>query len=137
MKKHLKLLSLYFLGFVLSIAPILTYFLLNYDKYVKSIYDGVRLASGGIILACVLLLKVIGKLKMPCAISTLAMIFILSYLLNSIIADLMIFSFLALLGEALDMLVQVLVRRERARLINSKIATETAKEVSKIVNTRV
>jgi hypothetical protein len=137
MKKHLKLLSLYFLGFALSIAPILTYFLLNYDKYVKSTYDGVRLASGGIILACVLLLKVIGKLKMPCAISTLAMIFILSYLLNSIIADLMIFSFLALLGEALDMLVQVLVRRERARLINSKIATETAKEVSKIVNTRV
>lgn len=135
--KHLKIVCLYILGFVLSIAPIFTYFILNYDRYVKSTYDGVRLASGGIILACILLVKITGKLKIPSAVSVFGVIFILSYLLNSIIMDLMIFSFLALLGEICDMVVQIFIRKERARLVNTKIATETAKEISKIVNTRV
>lgn len=135
--KSLKIVCLYLLGFVLSIAPILIYFILNYDRYVKSTYDGVRLASGGVILACILLLKITGKLKIPSAVSVFGVVFVLSYLLNSIIMDLMIFSFLALLGEACDMVVQIFIRRERARAINSKIATETAKEISKIVNTRV
>lgn len=135
--KHLKIVCLYILGFVLSIAPILTYFILNYDRYVKSTYDGVRLASGGIILACILLVKITGKLKIPSAVSVFGVIFVLSYLLNSIIMDLMIFSFLALLGEICDMVVQIFIRKERARLVNTKIATETAKEISKIVNTRV
>ena len=135
--KHLKIVCLYILGFVLSIAPIFTYFILNYDRYVKSTYDGVRLASGGIILACILLVKITGKLKIPSAVSVFGVIFVLSYLLNSIIMDLMIFSFLALLGEICDMVVQIFIRKERARLVNTKIATETAKEISKIVNTRV
>ena len=135
--KHLKIICLYILGFVLSIAPIFTYFILNYDRYVKSTYDGVRLASGGIILACILLVKITGKLKIPSAVSVFGVIFVLSYLLNSIIMDLMIFSFLALLGEICDMVVQIFIRKERARLVNTKIATETAKEISKIVNTRV
>lgn len=135
--KHLKIVCLYILGFVLSVAPILTYFILNYDRYVKSTYDGVRLASGGIILACILLVKITGKLKTPSAVSVFGVIFVLSYLLNSIIMDLMIFSFLALLGEICDMVVQIFIRKERARLVNTKIATETAKEISKIVNTRV
>ncbi|MBQ3590263.1 MAG: hypothetical protein II980_07450 [Clostridia bacterium] len=135
--KHLKIVYLYILGFVLSIAPIITYFILNYDRYVKSTYDGVRLASGGIILACILLVKITGKLKTPSAVSVFGVIFVLSYLLNSIIMDLMIFSFLALLGEICDMVVQIFIRKERARLVNTKIATETAKEISKIVNTRV
>lgn len=135
--KHLKIVCLYILGFVLSIAPIFTYFILNYDRYVKSTYDGVKLASGGIILACILLVKITGKLKIPSAVSVFGVIFVLSYLLNSIIMDLMIFSFLALLGEICDMVVQIFIRKERARLVNTKIATETAKEISKIVNTRV
>ena len=135
--KHLKIVCLYILGFALSIAPIFTYFILNYDRYVKSTYDGVRLASGGIILACILLVKITGKLKIPSAVSVFGVIFVLSYLLNSIIMDLMIFSFLALLGEICDMVVQIFIRKERARLVNTKIATETAKEISKIVNTRV
>lgn len=135
--KHLKIICLYILGFVLSIAPIFTYFILNYDRYVKSTYDGVRLASGGIILACILLVKITGKLKIPSAVSVFGVIFVLSYLLNSIIMDLMIFSFLALLGEICDMVVQIFIKKERARLVNTKIATETAKEISKIVNTRV
>lgn len=135
--KHLKIVCLYILGFFLSIAPIFTYFILNYDRYVKSTYDGVRLASGGIILACILLVKITGKLKIPSAVSVFGVIFVLSYLLNSIIMDLMVFSFLALLGEICDMVVQIFIRKERARLVNTKIATETAKEISKIVNTRV
>ncbi len=135
--KHLKIFWLYTFGFVLSVAPILTYFILNYDRYIKTTYDGIRLASGGVILSCILLLKITGKLKIPSAVSVFGIIFVLSYLLNSILNDLMLFSFLALVGEACDMIIQIFIRRERARLINSKIASETAKEISKIVSTRV
>ncbi len=137
MKRGAKIIALYILGFLLSIAPVLTYFLINFDRYVKSTYDGVRLASGGVILCCIVLLKITGKLKIPSAVSVFSIIFVLSYLLDAILADIMIFSLLALCGELCDMLVQIFVRREKVKIVNEKIATETAKEVQRALSGRV
>ena len=135
--KKIKLLCLYILGFALSILPIMIYFIANFDKYITNSYDGVRLASGGIILSCILLLKITGKLKIPSAVSVFSIIFVLSYLLDSIIADMMIFSFLALIGELCDMCIGIFIKREKSKAQRQEIAQETANEVAKVLNTRV
>lgn len=137
MKRGVKIAILYVLGFLLSIAPALTYFFINFDTYVKSTYDGVRLASGGVILCCIVLLKITGKLKIPSAVSVFSMIFVLSYLLDAVLADIMIFSLLALCGELCDMIIQIFIKRERARALNERLASETAKEVTRQLSGRV
>ena len=135
--RSIKLILLYVLGFCLSIAPILIYFIANSEKYISNGYDGFKLASGGVILACILLLKITGKLKIPSAVSVFSIIFVLSYLLDTILQDVMIFSFLALLGEIFDIIVQIFIKKQRERAENQKIASQTASEISKIFNGRV
>ena len=135
--RSIKLILLYILGFCLSIAPILIYFIANSEKYISNGYDGFKLASGGVILACILLLKITGKLKIPSAVSVFSIIFVLSYLLDTILQDVMIFSFLALLGEIFDIIVQIFIKKQREKAENQKIASQTASEISKIFNGRV
>lgn len=135
--RSIKLILLYVLGFCLSIAPILIYFIANSEKYISNGYDGFKLASGGVILACILLLKITGKLKIPSAVSVFSIIFVLSYLLDTILQDVMIFSFLALLGEIFDIIVQIFIKKQREKAENQKIASQTASEISKIFNGRV
>ena len=92
--RSIKIILLYILGFCISIAPILIYFIANADKYISNGYEGVKLASGGVIIACILLLKVTGKLKIPSAVSVFGVMLVLSYLLDAILQDIMLFSFL-------------------------------------------
>ena len=57
----------------------------------------------------------------------------LSYLLESIIHDLLIFSFLALAGEVLSMVVKIFINREKKKMEQEKsgqIVKEAIKEVS-------
>lgn len=132
-----KIFFLYVLGFALSIAPITVYLMLNFDRYVKNGYDGFKLAAGGVILCVILALKIIGRLKIPSAVSVFAVIFILSYLLSSILNDLMIFSFLALLGEMLEVFTSVPIRKMKLNEGRQRQAEITAQQVVKAINGRV
>lgn len=135
--RSIKIILLYILGFCISIAPILIYFIANADKYISNGYEGVKLASGGVIIACILLLKVTGKLKIPSAVSVFGVMLVLSYLLDAILQDIMLFSFLALIGELGDIVVQVFINRLREKQANEKIAVQTASKLEKIINGRV
>lgn len=128
---------LYVLGFALSVAPITVYLMLNFDRYVKNGYDGFKLAAGGVILCVILALKIIGKLKIPSAVSVFAIIFILSYLLSNILNDLMIFSFLALLGEVLEACTSMPIRKMKLNDARQKQAKITAEQVVRAINGRV
>ncbi len=136
MRKN-KLIFLYLLSFVLSIAPILTYFIINMDRYVSTTYEGIKLFSGGVILAFILLLKVIGKLKIPSGVCLFGILFVLSYLFSAILQDLMIFSLLALCGEVADSIIGIFISREKRRLAEQRNASLTAKEVERVLNGRV
>lgn len=135
--KKTKLLFLYILSFVLTLAPILIYFFVNMDKYVSTTYEGIKLFAGGVILACVLLLKVLGKLKTPSGVCLFGVLFVLSYLLNAILQDLMIFSMLALIGEVADSVVCIFINREKRRQREKSCAELTAKEVERVLSGRV
>ncbi|MBQ7907285.1 MAG: hypothetical protein IJ309_04845 [Clostridia bacterium] len=123
---RLRLPLLYLLSFTLSLGPVLVYFFINLDKYVTSVADAVRLSFGGVIILGVVLLKVVGLLKMPPRIVLFALVFAGCYLLSSILNDLIIFSFLALIGEIGDSVCQIFIRREKERRLIEKTARATA-----------
>ena len=136
MKKS-KLIFLYIISFIFSFAPILTYFIVNMDRYVSTTYEGIKLFAGGVILAFVLLLKNLGKLKIPSGVCLFGVLFVLSYLLNAILQDLMIFSLLAFVGEVTDSIIRIFINREKRKISEQRSAAVTAKEVERVLNGRV
>ena len=102
MKKRALIVLLFICSFICSIAPITVYFIVNSEKYIKSPEDTFKLCLGGLICLCLIMLKVIGKLKLPSSTVAFGFFFLLSYLLKSITDDMLIFSFLALVGDLAD-----------------------------------
>ena len=102
MKKKALVVLLFICSFICSIAPITVYFAVNSEKSIKSPEDTFRLCFGGLICLCLIMLKVLGKLKLPSSTVAFGFLFLLSYLLKSITDDILIFSFLALIGDLAD-----------------------------------
>lgn len=136
MKKS-KIPLLYCLSFVLSVLPVSIYFFVNSDRYIKTIPDRIKITAGLVILSVIVILKVIGKLKMPSRTVLFGFVFIMCFLLGRVLNDLIVFSFLALVGEILDSICQIYIRRERERILTEKAANATADKLKKILNGRV
>lgn len=133
MKGKCKIALLYILSVILSVAPIAIFFFINLERYTKTVPETVKLCSGAGILLCIVVLKAIGKLHIPSAIYLYSIVFVLSYLLDAILQDLMIFALLALTGEILSLIVDVVIKRIRINLEREKTASMTAKEVEKVI----
>ena len=135
--KKFKIPLLYLLSFALSVLPVAIYFFINVDRYVKTVPDRLKLTTGLICLCLIVFLKVIGKLRMPSRTVLFGMVFLLCYLLESVLDDLLVFSFLALVGEVLDYICQIFIRRAKEDRIAQKSAERTANEIEKVLNGRV
>ena len=131
--KKLKLPFLYLLSFILSLGPVAIFVALHIESYISTPADAIRLTAGGLIVALILLLKILAKLKIPSRITVFSFVFVLSYLLNPLIRDICILSFLALLGEGLDMILGAFIKREREKEATEKIAKETVTRLEKII----
>lgn len=135
--RSLKIMLLYLFSLALSCLPVVIYFFVNLGKYVKTTHQAVKLSAGAIILLFVLVLKVVGKLRMPSRIVTFSTVLLLSYLLEAILCDLIVFSFLALIGEVLDLILQAIIRNRKERIIMEKMSRETEKIVNKCLENRI
>ena len=135
--KKFKIPLLYMLSFVLSILPVSIYFFANADRYFITVPDRVKLTVGLACMAFIVLLKVMGKLKMPSRAVLFALITVLCYLLERVLDDLIVFSFLALVGEILDMICQHFINRAKEERLLQKSADRTAKEIERVLNGRV
>ena len=131
--KRLKLPILCFLSFASSCLPVLIYFFLNLDKYVKTTPQAVKITFGFVILMVILVIKALGKLKMPGRIVAFSILLDLSYLLESLLNDLVVFLFLALLGEVLDLIFQSFIAREREKRDNEKLSAQIERSVEKSI----
>lgn len=127
--KRFRIVILYLMSFMVSISPLLIYFIANRDRYVCTRYDAIKLFSGGLIVVFILLLKVLKKLKIPSGVFLFSLICVLSYLLKPIINDLMIISFLALVGELFDLIIQALISREKRK----QASMETARVIESVI----
>lgn len=135
--KKLKIPLLYLLSFALSIFPVAIYFFLNRERYFVTLPERVKLTTGLVCLGVIVLLKVMGKLKTPSRAVLFGLVFILCYLMESVLNDLLVFSFLALVGEIMDMICQVFVKRAKEEKATEKMAQATTAEITKILNGRV
>ena len=135
--KGLKIPLLYLLSFLVSVFPVAIYFFVNADRYFVTVPDKVKITTGLICLCVIVFLKVMGKLKMPSRAVLFGLVTVMCYLLERVLNDLIVFSFLALVGEVLDMICQYYIKREKEKRIAEKTAQITSREIEKALNGRV
>ena len=133
MKPKIKILLLYISSFIASCAPVTIYFLINHDKYIMSTADKIKFGCGAAIVAVIIVLKLMGKLKINSRILVFATVFILSYLLEPVIQDALVFSFLALVGEIADSVIMFFVRKMKAKMELEKSAEINAQANEKAI----
>ena len=125
-----RLTLLYIGSFISSIAPLFACLIVNWSKYTKTPNETVKLCIGGIIAMFFLFLKVIGKLKMPRRIVLFGIVFIMAYLLQAILDDLILLSGMALAGEFLDFVCfQRAIRITKENILIGKTADVTTAQV--------
>lgn len=128
------LIFLYICSFIVSIAPLVICFALNWGDYTKKPSDTIRLSLGGIVLVTIIFMKVIGKLKMPRRIVSFGIAFILAYLLQAILKDLLLLTGMALLGEFIDYIFfQRSIKKIKENMLIHKTADATTEQVEEVV----
>jgi hypothetical protein len=133
-KYKARLVFLYICSFLVSIAPLVVCFVLNWGDYTKTPGDTVRLSFGGIILATLVFMKVIGKLKMPRRIVSFGIAFVMAYLLQAVLQDLLLLTGMALLGEFIDyMFFQKAIKKTKEDMLVGKTADVTTAQVEEVI----
>lgn len=130
---RIKIFLLYVLSFLCSIGPVSVFFLINWDRYVQTVPEKIKLSCGIVFLLVIVLLKVMGKLRLPSRAALFGIIFVMCYLLEAIINDLLILSFLALVGELLDAICQLFLRRAKKKQNNEELAETVANAINGLV----
>ena len=133
-KKKRVIAFLYILSFLVSVAPICTYVLVNKDRYVTGISDGVKLCAGGVIALILVGMKTLGKLKISSRTAFFALCGLLGYLLEPIICDICVLCMLALVGEVADFIVGIPKKRLKESLSSDISAEKTAAKIEEVIN---
>jgi len=134
MKKRVVLSLMYICSFICSIAPLVIYVAVNHERYIGVRADAVKLSLGGLICAALVLFKILGRLKAPSSTVCLGIFFLLSYLLKSITDDLVVLSFLALIGDLADKIfLGIPISRLRSGISAERTADATADKLEAIL----
>ena len=127
------------LGSLLALtAPVAAVLIAKWESYTSYTYAGsLRLGTGGILAAVVLSLSLLGKLKRPRGIVLMTAIFGFCWLLQAILADLLLLSGMALLGETVYVIFfQTALKRMRERAEEERAAEATARKVDEVLRGR-
>lgn len=121
-------------SFIVSIAPLIIVLVINWGDYTKTPGDTIKLCIGGIMVLFFIFLKVIGKLKMPRRIVLFGVVFIMAYLLQAIMDDMILLSGMALLGEFVDMVCfQRFIKKLKENILIGKTANATTDQVEQVI----
>ena len=130
----LRLVFLYIGSFIVSIAPLLVILIIRWDNYTKTPGDTVKLCVGGVLCLFFVFLKVIGKLQMQRRIVLFGIVFVMAYLLQALMNDLILLSGMALAGEVLDMLFfQYFIKKTKEKILIEKTADATTSKVEEVL----
>ena len=121
-------------SFIVSIAPLLIVLIINWGEYTKTPGDTIKLCIGGIMALFFIFLKVIGKLKMPRRIVLFGVVFIMTYLWQAIMDDMILLSGMALLGEFIDLVCfQGFIKKLKENILIGKTANATTDQVEQVI----
>lgn len=124
-------------GFVFSVLPLAILLAVKWEEYVTAVPGGaIRLSLGGGMIAVLILLKVLGKLKLPSRLCVMVIALAAVYLLEAVLADMSLILWMAIIGEATDaFLFAPFARRVRERIGVMKQADATADKVEELLKT--
>lgn len=129
-----KLALLYVCSFLASTLPILIVIVSKWDCYTKAPSDTIKITIGGLMGLFFLFLKAIGKLKLPSRIILFTIIFVMSYLLKTLLDDIILLSGMALLGEIIDYFIfQRMIKITKENITVQKQADATSAQVEEIL----
>lgn len=132
-KLRTKLIFLQIGSFLVSVAPLLVVIILKWNSYTSEPSDSIKLGVGCMIGLVFVLLKAVGKLKMPSRIVSFGIVFIMSYLLKAILDDLILLSGMALAGEVLDMIIfQPFIKKIKEKIQIGKQANATTAQMEEV-----
>ena len=133
MKKPRYKLRLFLLSlgsFIVSLAPICVVVAVRSGEYFKTLTDVLKFSAGAIIAIVLIVIKLLGKFKMPRRITAFAFVFVMSYLLAAVLKDLLLLSGAALLGELLDLILfQNAIRSTRERMTADRVGDAVADRI--------
>ena len=93
-----------------------------------------KISAGIVIITVIVVIKLMGKLKINSRIFVFGVVFLLSYLFEALLNDLLIFSFLALIGEIADILIMMLIKKIKTDLLIQKSANANADAMEEAFN---
>lgn len=132
MKLRIKLIVLYVLSFLVSIAPLAVVLIINWGKYTSTVTDTIKLSFAGVMAVVFLFLKVVGKLKMPRRVVFYGLLCLFIWLLQPVIWDLLLLAGMAFLGELVDSIFfQSAIKRTKERIHIEKQTESTSDAVEK------
>ena len=128
MKTKFKIIGLQILGLSFTVAPILTIIAVNWEKYTtvvpgQVIPETIKLTAGAVVGVTLAILASIGKLKLSGGWIFLGIMFALTWALQAIIADLVLFLGVAFAGSTVD---YIFIKGAVANLKETKVMTKQA-----------
>ena len=137
-KLYLRLLLLQLASFVALVAPLATVLIINRARYFTETESAVKLSAAALIAVVLLLLAMAGKLKMPRRVVLIALVVVMSWLLEAILKDLFLLSTMVLVGVCLDSFLfepflkhtRELIALRRGATVNAEAMAAVVREVS-------
>ena len=105
-------------SFLVSVVPLGLFFLKNFDRYVQDADDVWKLSAGAVVITVIMLLKVLGKLKIPGRVVTSVLFMGLCWLFASLLEDLLIISTIWCVSEVVDFVIFSPIAKAIARKLN-------------------
>ena len=134
-KLRIKLIAYLAVSFLATTLPVTLVLIINWGRYTGYTTAGsLKIGAGAIIGGVFVLLKLIGKLRMPKRIVLFAIVCAMSYLLQPLLSDLLLISAMALVGEFVDYLfLQTAINGLEERIKAEKISDASAAKVENII----
>lgn len=130
MKLRFKLILFQVLNIVMAVLPLIAYFIYNRDVYTETPEQTIKLTFGGIMVIVFITFALLGKLKAMNYISGAFILLLFAWFLEAIIDDLIVISFLMVLGGILStVLFGIQVKRIKQQILINKTADATSERV--------
>lgn len=135
MKLRFKLILFQVLNVVMAVLPLIAYFIYNRDVYTETPEQTIKLTFGGIMVIVFITFALLGKLKAMNYISGAFILLLFAWFLEAIIDDLIVISFLMVLGGILStVLFGIQVKRIKQQILINKTADATSERVEALLD---
>jgi peptidoglycan/LPS O-acetylase OafA/YrhL len=122
------------LSLIACTGPLAVVFLANFDRYVTTVEEGIKLAGGGILVIVLIAIIVLGKMKMPPIVVVCGTVSLIAWLIQPILADLAMLGVITTSGALVDyIIIKPLIRKTKEALLIDRAADETTARVTEQV----